>query len=408
MHGSALIALTSLLFALGAGLAPSPASADAQRLETIALPSAKGFVDVNRIRLNKTDKLEANVLLPEGYDAAPGQAWPVLYLLPGVGDNMATWVDPTKGNVTKLAKGFKGIIVMPEAGRGYFTDWWQDGNRDNPQWERYYLEEVVPQIESRYRILPGRRNHAIGGISMGAYGGVMLAGQFPGYFGTALSLSGLLNSQAPEAAYVLPIDIGSPYQKIWGPLNSPYARAHNPIKMLSNVASTRLYVSTGDGKPAGDIPFSAAGWTSGSVSEYAVWRQSIQFSARAREVGADVTYSGHHGVHDWPYWRREFTRLMRWDLFGATKADSVAANTSWTYKTMAPRGNAWGLGYVFAAKTRELATFTRSGQSLSIQGAGTVTVNPGAADADASGAGTRPECSFTAKLPVQRTLPAGC
>ncbi len=407
VHGSARLALTSILIALSAGLAPSQASA-AQRLETIDLPSSKGFVQIDKVRLNKATKLQANLLLPDGYDADPAKRWPVFYLLPGVGDNMSTWNDPLKGDVQKIAKDFPAIIVMPEAGRGYFTDWWRGGQRDNPQWERYYLEEVVPTIESKYRILPGRRNHAIGGISMGAYGGVMLAGQFPSYFGTAVSFSGLLDSQAPEAVSILPADIGSPYAKIWGPPTSPYARAHNPLKMLDNINSTRLYISTGNGTPDFTLPFSVPAYTSGAVSEYAVWRQSLKFAARARVEGVAVEYSGHKGVHDWPYWRREVPRALRWGLFGATKVDDVASAKTWTYKTMAPRGNAWGIGYSFAAKTFELTTFKRAGQVLSGKGVGTVTINPGALDTDATGAGTKPECSFTTKLPFERTLPAGC
>ena len=61
-----------------------------------------------------------------------------------------------------------------------------------------------------------------------------------------------------------------------------------------------------------------------------------------------------------------------------------------------------------ARRTSAIERFARNGQTLSATGKGTVTINPGAADDDASGNGTKPECSFTATLPFTHTLPAGC
>jgi hypothetical protein len=230
----------------------------------------------------------------------------------------------------------------------------------------------------------------------------------PTYFGTAMSLSGLLDSQAPEATYVLPLDIGSPYAKIWGPITGPYATVHNPVKVIDNVVHTRVYVSTGNGKPLGSVVPGIAAWTTGSIGEFAVWKQSQKFRNLALAAGAPIEYSGHAGVHDWPYWQKELPRAIRWGLFGSTPADDPSALKTWTFKTMAPHGNAWGLGFKFAAPTYVVETFKRDGQTLTGTGAGTVTINPGAADADASGNGSKPDCSFTAKLPFTHTLPAGC
>ena len=399
--------LGAVLVAIAAGLAPSPASA-AQRAETIDVPSSKGYIDLQQTRLNKTAKLQANVLLPDGYDADPTKQWPVMYLLAGVGDNMSGWLDPKKGNARKLLKDFPGIVVMPESGRGYFTDWWRGGTRVGSRWERYYLEEVVPQIEARYRIKPGRANHAIGGLSMGGYGGTLLVGQFPSYFGNAFSLSGLLDLQSPDVVTVLPTDIGSPFVRIWGPQNGPYATSHNPTKMVGNDVGSRVYISSGDGQPSLRYAFNFSAWTSGAVAELSVRYQSLRWAARAREAGVDVTYSGHTGAHDWPYWQTEFPRLLKWGVFNTPPVVDAASNTSWTYKTMAPQGNAWGYGYKFAAAPTAIATFTRNGQVLSGTGSGTVTITPGAADTDATGSGTKTQCAFTAPLPFEHTLPAGC
>ncbi len=411
-HRPMRTALAAVLVAVAAGLAPSPASAG-QRLETIDVPSSKGYIDLAQTRLNKTTKLQANVLLPDGYDADPAKSWPVMYLLAGVGDNMSAWMDPKKGDGAKILKGFPGIVVMPESGRGYFTDWWRGGKREGSRWERYYFEEVIPQIEARYRIKPGRQNHAIGGLSMGGYGGLLYVGQFPSYFGSAFSLSGLLDLQSSEVATVLPIDIGSPFSRIWGAVKGPYASTHNPVKMVANNYGSRIYVSTGDGNPSARVPFNFSAWTSGSVAERSVRVQALRYAARARSAAVDITYSGHSGVHDWPYWRMEFPRLLKWGVFNAPSVTDPAAHKQWSYRTMAPQGNAWGLGYKFAAPLKSDVLFQRDGQQLKALAAdgavGTqVTVTPGAADTDASGNGTKPQCAVTLTLPFTHTLPAGC
>lgn len=394
---------------LGAALALAPSRAGAaQRLETIDLPSA-GNVDLAQTRLNRpATKLQANVLLPSGYDAEPGRRWPVLYLLAGVGDNMTAWADPKKGNVTAILKDFPGIVVMPESGRGYFTDWWRGGTRQGSAWERYYLDEVIPGIESRYRIAAGRANRAIGGISMGGYGGMTLSAALPTYFGNAFSLSGLLDLQAWGSVNVLPLDIGSPYTRIWGAPSGPYATIHNPVNLGPQLKDTRIYVYSGNGTVSAKYPFNFSAYTSGSVAEQEVRNQSMRFANRVRAAGGTVTYSTHTGVHDWPYWRAELPSLVRWNPFGAPPVADASQATNWSYSTMAGHGNAWGLGFKLDRLPRSIVTLSRDGQQVSGKGVGTITITPGAAEADASGNGTKAACAFTTTLPFTRTLPADC
>ncbi len=175
--------------------APAEASA-AQRVEAIPAPSTLGNLDPAVARLNRADGLQANVVLPSGYDAEPGRRWPVVYLLAGVSDSASTWLDPRRGDVLRRAKDLPAIIVLPEGGRGYFTDHWLGGSRKGANWERYYLDELIPLIERRYRVAPGRANHTVGGLSMGAYGAALLGAQLPTYFGTVLGFSGLCGTSS--------------------------------------------------------------------------------------------------------------------------------------------------------------------------------------------------------------------
>lgn len=398
-----LLALTAL-----SGLSPTSASA-AQRIETFPLPSAKGNVDLSGpVRLNRTTKLEATVMLPDGYDAQPGRQWPVLYLLHGVGDNTETWVDRRWGDLTRRAAGFDGIVVMPEGGRSYWLDWWLGGEREGSNWGSYLLDEVIPSIEARYRILPGRQHHAIAGLSMGGYGAMLLAAQLPTYFGSAISLSGLLDLQTWGAEHLVPYFSRMSFTRTWGRPGGPYQRVSSPKALLGNLNRTRLYLTTGNGVVDPTQILDLNRIIAGGAAELGSWADAAAFerSARARDIPVKLRFR--NGVHTWLAWRRDVPHFLAWNPFAAPPATEATVDRPLRYLTMAGHGNAWGLGFRFDALPRTAVEFQRAGQVVSATGAGRVTITPGAADGDASGNGTRTECAFTADLPFTHTLPAGC
>ncbi|MHB8695928.1 MAG: alpha/beta hydrolase-fold protein [Solirubrobacteraceae bacterium] len=117
----------------------------------------------------------ATVLLPDKYN--PSRAYPLLVLLNGLSSSYRSWSNPGEGEIATTARGLDAIVVMPEGGSGWYTDWWSRGQRGNPAWESYFLDEVIPQISERYRILPQRRYHTIAGNSMGGLGAAYLGGR---------------------------------------------------------------------------------------------------------------------------------------------------------------------------------------------------------------------------------------
>ena len=69
---------------------------------------------------------------------------------------------------------------------------------------------------------------------------------------------------------------------------------------------------------------------------------------------------------------------------------------NWQYRTVAAEGEMWALDYEFAEPPSTVATFTRSGDTLSATGSGQVRI---------SGPGN---CRLTATLPFTQPLPADC
>ena len=334
--------------------------------------------------------LRANVLLPDGYDGT--KRFPVLFLLHGLGDSYATWASES-GQVEEIAKGLGAIVVMPEAARGFYSSWWNGGRRGQPERERFYLDELVPLVEERFRVLPGRRWHAVAGLSMGGMGATFLAERLPGYFGSAATFSGFVAHQRPEIPAGLRAYGGVDYEQIFGPVDGFYATGHNPARLTDNLRATRLFVTVGDGTPAPGVSSSPPAVAGGGVAEAELRAQNDELVAAARASGVEVDYRPKQGVHDWPYWRAALRDAIAWDLF----APVPEAPEAWTYKTVAQTGEAWGLRFAFDEPPADVVTLSRAGDRVRGEGRGRVSLR------------TARGCGFETALPFDRPLPpASC
>ena len=127
--------------------------------------------------MNQTMKY--NVWLPPKFDA--NQAYPILYLLHGAGDDQNAWLD--KGNAMSIAAkyvksgGKPMIIVMPDAQMTFYI--WNG-------FESYLHDELMPAVENKYKF-NGKR--AVAGLSMGGYGTLYHALKYPKKFTYAYAMS---------------------------------------------------------------------------------------------------------------------------------------------------------------------------------------------------------------------------
>ena len=116
---------------------------------------------------------KATVYLPPKYKA--NKKYPVLYLLHGIGGDEVEWLNGGAPNVImdnlyadKKAKDM--IIVMPN-GRAQKDDRAVGnvyaGSAAFANFEYDLLNDLIPYIESHYKVLPGKQNRAVAGLSMG-------------------------------------------------------------------------------------------------------------------------------------------------------------------------------------------------------------------------------------------------
>jgi enterochelin esterase-like enzyme len=111
------------------------------------------------------------VYTPPGYEREARRQYPVLYLFHGSNDTAGGWTlaghaNFILDNLLAEKKAVPMIIVMPF---GHALPFGARGGQVNNTdlYEQYLLKDVMPLIESKYRVAPGRANRAIAGLSMG-------------------------------------------------------------------------------------------------------------------------------------------------------------------------------------------------------------------------------------------------
>ena len=386
MRGCGSRCLPVLVVAL---FASAPGGSDAAASELVTWTLSSRYVDPEKVLFGRPppgeperpNALRVNVLLPDGYDGK--RRFPVLYLLHGTGDGYDAWAHPELGNVREVAQGLPAVIVMPEGAVGWYSNWWNGGQRGDPAWERHHLDEVIPLVEERLQIRRGRRWHAIGGNSMGGFGAMFYASQRPGYFGTAVSSSGPLSIQRPEQSSFMEATEGP---DLYGDARAQefYWRGHNPTALAQNLAATRLYVAVGDGTAAAEDqpdPF---------FTEQRFKPQNEEFVEAARASGAAVQFVPRRGVHSWSYARSDLADAIKWGLF-----EPPPLATAWSYATVAQTGDAWGLQFAFAEPPADVQEFSMD-QGGRLHGVGSGSVSLVTPDG----------CRFSVELPFDTALPA--
>lgn len=122
------------------------------------------------------------VYLPPDYDTTD-RSYPVLYMLHGASGWAEEWVYYGVVNRADEAIAARAIapylIVLPEGEFGY----WINHAYDGPRWGDYVARDVVGHVDGAYRTLASPASRAIGGLSMGAAGGLIQAFTHPSIFG---------------------------------------------------------------------------------------------------------------------------------------------------------------------------------------------------------------------------------
>lgn len=128
-----------------------------------------------------------HVYLPEAYFTQPQRRFPVLYWLHG-SNSVLTGVAPVSATFNQaIANGQIPplILVFPN---GLPYGMWCDAQSGLQPVESMVVDDLLPEVDGRFRTIAETRARLVEGFSMGGYGAARLALSYPDRFGAASML----------------------------------------------------------------------------------------------------------------------------------------------------------------------------------------------------------------------------
>jgi S-formylglutathione hydrolase FrmB len=220
-------------------------------------------------------------LLPPTYDTDRARRYPVLYFLHGLRENEQTFVMGGGWSLLEQLQrdGTAGefIVVTPDGDDSFFVNS-ADGKRP---YEDFFIRELIPNIDRRFRTRTTRSERGISGLSMGGYGALHLAFAHPQLFGSVSAHMAALMVTLPREYASIPalaVAFGSP-------VNMAVFNADNPLTLARtrNLAGLKIYFDCGR---QDDYGFDA-----GAIA--------LDRILTSRHIAHD--FHLYPGAHDWSY-----------------------------------------------------------------------------------------------------------
>jgi putative tributyrin esterase len=244
------------------------------RVETISLES--GLV-------GKT--LPYEVLLPPGYRfILSRKRYPVIYLLHGWNGQPQGWLTETK--LKEYAARHQLIIVLPAGGNGWYTD---SATVRADKYESYILQELIPDVDTRFRTIRDSRGRAVAGLSMGGYGALKFGLKHPEMFALSASMSGALDAPAR-------LDDASIMQT-FGAADNQTRAANDLFKLANFLPAEKLSV----------LPYFYM--DCGAEDPWTKTNRDLSSLFQERKIAHE--YRELPGGHDWKYWDKQVQEILQ-------------------------------------------------------------------------------------------------
>ena len=234
--------------------------------------------------LNAT--LPYNVILPTDYNTARSTRYPVLYLLHGLTGHYTDWVSRT--NISNYATQYRIIIVTPEGNDSWYTD----------KYETYILQELIPDVQQRYRTIEARYGRAIAGLSMGGYGAIKFGLKSPHTFAFAASMSGAFAITRFSEKEV-PASWRESLGGVFGPVGSETRKANDLFEIIGKLPPERIH----------SLPYFY--FDCGTEDSPLIFPSNRELAVLMFEKKIPHEYRELPGDHSWVYWDRQVQEVLR-------------------------------------------------------------------------------------------------
>jgi len=230
-----------------------------------------------------------SVYLPPDYEIS-NRSYPVLYLLHGYSDDETGWIQFGEANLIAEKGILNGdyppcILVMPDGK----VSWYCNSADGKDPWEDMFIKEFIPFIEKEYRIRSKKEFRAIGGLSMGGNGSLVLAMRNPEFFSSCVAMSaGTFTDEEMLENDEYDRYFGNIYGEKSEDKMSDHWKAHNPLHLLDSVEieklkSIRYYIDCGD--------------------DDFLYKGNAALHVKMRDLEIPHEFRVRNGGHEWSYWR---------------------------------------------------------------------------------------------------------
>jgi putative tributyrin esterase len=230
-------------------------------------------------------EMSYRVVLPKDYFTTEVR-YPVLYLLHGLTGHYRSF--EAHSNLTRYLERYQLITVSIEGENSWYLN---SATNPKEKWEDYFLQDVLGDVQERFRINGGDAR-AIAGISMGGYAAINLALKYPGLFFFAGSLSGSLTAPRDPGFDKAFKSFG--FSEIFGPPDGK-TRQENDVFLLAEKAAPRRTT----------FLFMACGTDDDTI----IGNHQFADLLRKRHIAYEMVEFP--GEHEWTFWEAALPAMLR-------------------------------------------------------------------------------------------------
>lgn len=231
-----------------------------------------------------------NIYLPNGFHEHADARYPVVYLLHGLSDDYKAWRD--KGQMQTVAdeliesgEAVPMIIVMPNAG-GLDTENTWNGYFNMPGWayEDFFFQELLPQVETKYRAIGDKQHRAVMGLSMGGGGSTVYCQRHPEMFSSCYAMSAWLDNPQNN------VGSGNGKNKRWYVCEA--VKEHSALRFLQEADDETVQ------------KLRTVKWFFDCGDDDFLFDLSVRIHQLMREKRIKDELRIRNGVHNWEYWHQ--------------------------------------------------------------------------------------------------------
>jgi S-formylglutathione hydrolase FrmB len=226
------------------------------------------------------------IALPAGYGSSQ-RRYPVLYLLHGWAGDYKNWVTLT--NLLDYSESYPMIIVTPDAQNSWYVN---SATIAKDRFEDYIADDLIREIDGRWRTIALPHRRAIAGLSMGGYGSLLFGLKHADLFAVAGSVSGALDGPV-GVEQVMPV-LRQSTDQAYGAVDSVTRTTNNIFSFTEKVESPNLpYLFLECGAQDPFLP------------------SNRKFVNNLSLKKIPYEYHEYPGAHDWEFWDNSLPMMLK-------------------------------------------------------------------------------------------------